>query len=327
MSASMSEPEDVTVRCSACKTDKSFDLFRLKPDGTRYKTCISCNSRTSAANRQRRSDAKGNVKPREDAEENTPDTDLAVVPLRDFLDAVTEQDDYIELEARVNIASLSGSRRERADELAKAIWNKRSYRFIYHSKYDHKRTAGTRFKYHCAQISSRQHRPKKYKREGTKTRDKISMDAFPCKGWLHITVNDGEDVASVSLSHADDHVPYYSIDVPAEVVDYVHGNHKLPLGELWNGVLKIIPNPSFTRKVIGSMVSELNATEWRRDPDELKSARALLKEFQHPEPAPNTGKKPLYSIEPIPVHEEPGFIAIAFCLPQILREVVYVNSP
>jgi hypothetical protein len=60
------------------------------------------------------------------------------------------------------------------------------------------------------------------------------MDAFPCKGWLHITVNDGEDVASVSLSHADDHVPYYSIDVPAEVVDYVHGNHKLPLGEVSN---------------------------------------------------------------------------------------------
>jgi hypothetical protein len=117
----MSEPEDVTVRCSACKTDKSFDLFRLKPDGTRYKTCISCNSRTSAANRQRRSDAKENVKPREDAGENTPDTDLAVVPLRDFLDAVTEQDDYIELKARVNIASLSRSRCDRADELAKAI--------------------------------------------------------------------------------------------------------------------------------------------------------------------------------------------------------------
>jgi hypothetical protein len=52
----------------------------------------SCNSCTSAANHQRRSDAKENAKPREDAEENT---DLAVVALKDFLDAVMEQDDYI----------------------------------------------------------------------------------------------------------------------------------------------------------------------------------------------------------------------------------------
>ncbi|KAJ7307681.1 hypothetical protein DFH08DRAFT_720129, partial [Mycena albidolilacea] len=85
--------------------------------------------------------------------------------------------------------------------------------------------------YHCAQISSRQRRPKKYKREGTKTHDKIAMDVFPRKGWLHVTVNNGEDIASASLSHTDDHVPYYSIDVPAEVVDYVYGNHKLPLGK------------------------------------------------------------------------------------------------
>ncbi|KAJ6568813.1 hypothetical protein B0H19DRAFT_880154, partial [Mycena capillaripes] len=58
--------------------------------------------------------------------------------------------------------------------------------------------------YHCAQISSRQHAPKKSRREGAKPRDKIAMDSFPCKGWLHITVNDSNDVASVSITHDKD---------------------------------------------------------------------------------------------------------------------------
>ncbi|KAF7371939.1 Sister chromatid cohesion protein [Mycena venus] len=93
------------------------------------------------------------------------------------------------------------------------------------------------------------------------------------------------------------------------------------MAQLWDGILKIIPNPPFTRKVISSMLSQINATEWKRDPDELKSAKILLDEFSHPEPDPTTGKTPLYSIESIPLLEEPGFNAIAFCLPKILREV------
>jgi hypothetical protein len=69
------------------------------------------------------------------------------------------------------------------------------------------------------------------------------------------------------------------------------------------------------------MWAEINSTEWKRDPDELKSAKILLEEFGRSEIDPTTGKKPLYSVESIPLVEEAGFTAIAFCLPQILREV------
>ncbi|KAJ7474159.1 hypothetical protein FB451DRAFT_1035258 [Mycena latifolia] len=175
--------------------------------------------------------------------------------------------------------------------------------------------------YHCAQISTRQHAPKKNQREGAKSRDKIAMESFPCKGWLHITVTDGDNVAWVRISHSADHVPYYSIDVPPHIVDFVHENHKLTPGQLWDEILKKIPNPPFTRKVIHSMWSEINSKEWKRDPDEVKSAKIILEEFGNSEPDPTTGKKPLYSVESIPLQDEPGFTAIAFCLPQILREV------
>ncbi|KAJ7788196.1 hypothetical protein B0H14DRAFT_3892573 [Mycena olivaceomarginata] len=59
-----------------------------------------------------------------------------------------KQDDNLELEARVDIASISGGRREKADQLAVRIWNRMKYRFVYHSKYEHKRTPSTRFMYH-----------------------------------------------------------------------------------------------------------------------------------------------------------------------------------
>ncbi|KAJ7932269.1 hypothetical protein B0H13DRAFT_2518779 [Mycena leptocephala] len=115
--------------CSTCKTNKSADGFHLKPDGTRKKTCIKCNERTAAANRKHRTEAKENLSLGDDQEGGG--TDLSVLPLKDFLDALTEQGDHIELEALVNISSISGSRRDRADELAKAIWKTRSYRFVY----------------------------------------------------------------------------------------------------------------------------------------------------------------------------------------------------
>ncbi|KAJ7494991.1 hypothetical protein FB451DRAFT_1387091 [Mycena latifolia] len=185
--------------------------------------------------------------------------------MKAFLDAITEQEDILELQARVDIASIPGSRRDRADELVREIWKYRSYRFVYHSQYPHKRTDLTRFMYHCAHISARQHAPKKNQREGAKSGDKIAMESFPCKGWFHITVTDGDNIAW-----------------------FVHENHKLTLGQLWDEILEKIPIPPFTRKVIHSMWSEINSKEWKRDIDEVKSAKIILEEFgnSHCVPAP-----------------------------------------
>ncbi|KAJ7879327.1 hypothetical protein B0H13DRAFT_1630815 [Mycena leptocephala] len=120
---------------------------------------------------------------------------------------------------------------------------------------------------------------KKSTREGVKHQDKISMDAFHCHGWLHVTVNDWESVAFVKISHRDDHIPYWSIDVPQDVVEFVRQNPKLTPGQLWDEILKLHPQPAFTCRVIYAMWAETNSMEWKRDPDELKSANILLEEF------------------------------------------------
>ena len=50
-----------------------------------------------------------------------------------------------------------------------------------------------------------------------------------------------------------------------------------------------IPKPPFSRKAIAHMVSEINSTEWKRDPDELKSSKILLEEFSEKHRDPETG--------------------------------------
>jgi hypothetical protein len=86
--------------------------------------------------------------------------------------------------------------------------------------------------YHCAQSKERQNAPKKSQREGAKHRDKLPMDAFECHGWLHITIMDGENIALIKISHSDDHIPYWSIDVPADVIEFVKQNPKSTPGQV-----------------------------------------------------------------------------------------------
>ncbi|KAJ6522810.1 hypothetical protein DFH09DRAFT_1330397 [Mycena vulgaris] len=288
--------------CSGCKTTKPAVAFGTKGNGTRTKTCL-------------------NADPDANAEEEDAGRGLGIPSLHDFLDALTQEDDNLKLEACIDISSISGSHRQRADALTASIWSKMKYCFVYQSKYDHKRTESSRYIYHCAQNVKHQHAPKKTQREGAKPRDKIAMDAFPCNGWLHITIIDWDDTAFVNIGHAEDHVPYWKIDVPSDIIDFVYQNSKLTPTQLWDEILKIHPRPSFTRKVIYSIWADINTSEWKHDPDELKSANILLDEFSRSKPDPKTGKKPLYSVEPIQLTGEPGFTAIAFALPQLLREV------
>jgi hypothetical protein len=60
-----------------------------------------------------------------------------------------------------------------------------------------------------------------------KHRDKESMQTFDCSGWLHITISDLSDIASIKLDHHEAHIPYCPIEIPEDVVTYIHDNLKL----------------------------------------------------------------------------------------------------
>ncbi|KAJ6552381.1 hypothetical protein B0H10DRAFT_1824353 [Mycena sp. CBHHK59/15] len=86
--------------------------------------------------------------------------------------------------------------------------------------------------YHCAQNKTRQHAPKKSQATGVKNRDELTMNTFECHRWLHITIHDYEEIALVKIGHRDDHVPYWSIDGPSDVVEFVRNNPKLTPGQV-----------------------------------------------------------------------------------------------
>lgn len=104
--------------------------------------------------------------------------------------------------------------------------------YRYHSKYDQKRSEGSscRYKYHCAQNEKRQQDARK--KAGAKPRDRLPMDSFTCKGWLHIVATDSSSVLDITLKHHNDHPPYFPIDVPADIIAFVKKNHELTLDKV-----------------------------------------------------------------------------------------------
>lgn len=122
----MSEAEEL-FPCSGCSKLKASDKFKIK-NGTRARTCLECQSRTRGAKKAN----KENLAPSADLEEEQePGSDLDVLPLEEFLDALTRQDDNLQLEARVDICSISGTRKEKSDAVAALIWARMKYRFTY----------------------------------------------------------------------------------------------------------------------------------------------------------------------------------------------------
>ena len=53
------------------------------------------------------------------------------------------------------------------------------------------------------------------------------------------------------------------------------------------------------------------------DSDEVKSAKILIEEAAHSHGSTHTS---LYTVQSIPLHEEEGFTALAFALPEILQQ-------
>ncbi|KAG6821690.1 hypothetical protein H0H92_001367, partial [Tricholoma furcatifolium] len=66
--------------------------------------------------------------------------------------------------------------------------------------------------------------------------------------------------------------------------------------QLWVEVLKTNPSPSFSRKAIYQLWQERNSLEWKRDADEVISAKRLIEEASES----NSG------VEAIQVHSEEG---------------------
>ncbi|KAJ7204151.1 hypothetical protein GGX14DRAFT_369028, partial [Mycena pura] len=300
--------------CSSCKCHKPAECFELV-HGKRKRTCRACLAKKATKKKQNSSEETGpstvpDVPSTNDAFED--DTDLSIVTLEDFLAVIAMDENARSLGAIIDAEQTGKMGKELADLIALEIQHCIGYRFISHSKYEHKNSHLVRYMYHCAQIESRQHKSKKVDNED-KHRDKRQMATFPCGGWLHITVDPSSTDVMVKLAHEDDHVPYYSRDVPVKVKEFI-----------WNWVLDLpeyqdrmkIP---FSRRAVYYLWNKKSREKWHRDDDELKSAKIIIEEAAA-EARPHENGPPLFRVEPVPLPDVNGFSAIAFVLPEPLRK-------
>src|SRR5271155_2413967 len=111
------------------------------------------------------------------------------------------------------------------------------------------------------------------------------MDTFKCGGWLHITIADQSNIALAKLKHQNDHVKYWSIEVPSDIRDHVCNNSDLSpaqacsasqhilyicystIFQLWNDILKQDPSPVYSRRSIYRLWYEQTSKKWKHDQD------------------------------------------------------------
>ncbi|KAJ7488215.1 hypothetical protein FB451DRAFT_961001, partial [Mycena latifolia] len=93
--------------CSNCKTHKTLGEFKTKTNGTCSLTCLVCQHRIREAAQRKKAEKENRASAATDAEEEDQGSGLGVLPLAVFLDALTQQDDHLKLEARVDISSIS----------------------------------------------------------------------------------------------------------------------------------------------------------------------------------------------------------------------------
>ncbi|KAM6491726.1 hypothetical protein JOM56_012766 [Amanita muscaria] len=318
-------------KCNVCYRTKDLNEKEFKPRGNEFlKTCRVCSgkyypSKKCVNKENEQINASENMAATAIPGNSDPDAEVFMgLPVLDsdtFLSAVARSAAHIEtLEALVQVplqmVEGKDDLKESANGLVEKINARMKYRFTMHSLYDHKRMSGTRFMYHCAQSKTRQHDSQKSDNQ-TKHRDKESMTAFQCNGWIYITLYEGSPVAFVKIRHEEEHIPYWSIDVPPEVKAYIKDNTGLNAPELWNEILKTYPSPTFSRKSVYSIWFEESSKQWKRDNDELASVTKLIAEASADT---SSEANSFYQVEPITLPDVPGFTAIAFSLPNVLQK-------
>lgn len=158
------------------------------------------------------------------------------------------------------------------------------------------------------------------------------METFECQGWVHVTVAENQSRLHVKVSHVEDHVPYTYIDIPDDVRRRVESNVHMTVSQvrtfmrlvqcsrnltaensqLWTEILKMYPQPAFTRKAVHALWAQHHSKQWKLDENQRRSAEMLLDKGQ------TAGALGTYRIEPITLHSEAGFDALAFALPDML---------
>ncbi|KAF7799214.1 hypothetical protein EIP86_010446 [Pleurotus ostreatoroseus] len=172
--------------------------------------------------------------------------------------------------------------RERTRMLAQEIWEVTGYRF---KVQDHPlMRTGHKVRMWCSQDQAHKAAAKPSVRPGAKPRDTLGMHRYDCKSRLNIAskkVNAAGDrlvTVYIKHDHRGGHQPYYNVELPPEAAAIIRENvqYSTP-NELVTQIQSLYPHVTSTQ--IHTAWSRMSETLWKRDPQQLPSAKLLIEEF------------------------------------------------
>ncbi|KIJ91169.1 hypothetical protein K443DRAFT_48283, partial [Laccaria amethystina LaAM-08-1] len=123
---------------------------------------------------------------------------------------------------------------EVAKKIACYVWDATGYRFNYKKRAKSRQDdAVATYSFYCAQLEGEATKQRLVDELG-KRRVRMTMDWFPCEGWLIVTVDEANrDVASIRITHHRCHVPYTDISISEDVAQLIEEMKNLPASKVF----------------------------------------------------------------------------------------------
>ncbi|KAG2153487.1 uncharacterized protein EDB93DRAFT_1248751 [Suillus bovinus] len=174
------------------------------------------------------------------------------------------------------------SEKERVQMAALEVWRTTGYRFRVQHNYPLK--TGHKTILWCCQDEDKKQKSRPSQKEGVKHRDTIGMKCFPCRSALTISCCNrmGNQINACTLSirmrHHDAHVPYYDVAMPSDATQIIRDQLE------WSSPSSLAPKiqalyPCITASQVHFAWTKMSEILWKKDSDQLTSAKMLLDEF------------------------------------------------
>lgn len=133
----------------------------------------------------------------------------------------------------------------------------------------------------CCQDLARRKKAQPSTKDGVQHRETLGLKRFECRSELLITCTSDREaqILRITLSHSQNHTPYFDVSIPPEAVNIIRDNVDWALPNDIAGKIQS-QYPRVTEKQITTVWTKFAQSSWKRNPkDQMDSARQLLKEF------------------------------------------------
>lgn len=144
---------------------------------------------------------------------------------------------------------------------------------------------GYKTRHWCCQDKDRKQQCRPSQRVGAKQRDTLGMHRYECKSKLNIScrsnLSRGENTRTITiwLEHQKKHVPYYDVALPLEAVETIREDLEWTTPSEMARKIQVA-YPVVSAKQVHKAWTTMSEMLWKRDPEQMLSARTLLKEYE-----------------------------------------------